>query len=189
MVKLEELKMLEKQSEIDVRKCSLIAERYYEGDMLTRIYSCDERYYFYQVKRGKGVKCFEIALSWRPFGNQYVFAFTPDNLHIYEIDSTAPAYFNVKKLKENNVTTGMKCTYNGGEVEYISENELSINGRIVPVVRDSNYTYKLLKTKIRAQNGAMGLFIFLENIAEESKQHSYPLFSDSWNMIMECYGN
>ena len=139
------------------------------------------------MQNGNVIKCFEIALSWVPFEEVYIFNYTPDDLHIYEIDSRSPSKFEAKHLKENQITENMACCYNGMTVEYVNENELKFNGKPIVIVNDSNWVHKLLKTKIRANGGAKGLYIFLENIAEEGKI-KYPFWKKSWEHIQEFYG-
>ena len=81
----------------------------------------------------------------------------------------------------------MECTYNGLTVKYESGNSLNFNGKSIKVVSDSRYTYKLLKTRMKAQGGAKGLYSFLENIAETGK-FKVPLFHTWWNVFLKQYG-
>lgn len=165
---LAELLELEKKSDVELAYCDYIADCINdEENIRTRILFDEQsgKYYYHQMQHGNVTKCFEIALSWRPFGEFYIFNFTPDDLHIYEIDSRMPEKMEIKKLEENLIQIGMKCEYDGMTVEYESENSLKFNGKSVPVEPDNNYTFKLLKTKIRAEGGARGLYRFLENIA------------------------
>lgn len=168
MKKLEELKTLEKKSEVNVAYCTIISDYTAEEEnKRTRILFDEQtgKYYFHQMQNGDVIKCFEIALIWEPFNKFYIFSFTPDDLHICEIDSRRPQVFKYTKLQEAQIFPGMMFSADGLTVEYISENCLKINDRYVEIVKDWNYVYKILKTKIRANGGAKGLFIFLENTA------------------------
>ena len=91
-------------------------------------------------------------------------------------------------MEEKQITENMICNYDGMTVEYVNENELKFNGKSVAIVKDSAYTYSMLKTKIKAAGGAKGLFIFLENIAEEGKQTKYPFWSTVWSKMHKLYG-
>ena len=172
MKRLEDLIPLEKRSTVEIRYCDIIADKTNEEENTrTRILfdSFTGKYYFHQMQNGEITKCFEIALSWRPFGKVDIFCFSPDDLHIYEIDSGAPDKFKVLRLTENLITPGMAAGYDGLTVEYAAEDELRLNGKSVKVTPDSDYTYKLMKTKICASGGAKGLFCFLENCMETSR--------------------
>ena len=163
-----ELVGLEKKSDVKLAYCDYIADCNNDTENIrTRILfdAQSGKYYYHQMQHGKVTKCFEIALSWKPFGKFYIFNFTPDDLHIYEIDSRMPEEFEIKNLEENLIKVGMKCEYDGMTVEFESENSLKFNGKSVPVVPDKEFTFKLLKTKISAAGGAKGLYRFLENIA------------------------
>lgn len=168
MKTLAELLELEKKSNVEIAYCDYIADYDNEKENIrTRILfdAQNGKYYYHQMQHGNVIKCFEIALSWKPFGEAYIFNFTPDDLHIYEIDSRRPEKMEIKKLEENLIQPGMKCEYDGMTVEFESENSLKFNGKSVPVVPDGSYVFKLMKTKIRAEGGAKGLYRFLENIA------------------------
>lgn len=190
MTRMEELINLEKSSMVDVIYCDFIADvENTEENIRTRILKSREngKYYYHQMQHGNVIKCFEIALSWVPFENVYVFNYTPDDLHKYEIDSRNPEKLDVKHLEEKQITENMSCNYDGMTVEYVNEIELKFNGKSVKIVKDDAYTYKMLKTKIRAAGGAKGLYIFLENIAEEGK-NKYPLWGTVWRKMHKLYG-
>lgn len=191
MVKLEQLKTLEKNSNVELCYCDYIADKQNkEENIRTRILfdKKSKKYYFHKMQNGNIIECFEIALSWKPFEYVLIFAYTPDDIHIYEIDSRMPetSKHEVKKLKNNQVVTGMECMYKDVIIQYMNETELKINGKIFVVEPISGYVYKLLKTKIQAMGGAKEFFIFLENIAEESKLN-LPLFSNVYDRIKELY--
>lgn len=176
MKKLAELLELEKKSNVEIAYCDYIADYDNEKENIrTRILfdAQNGKYYYHQMQHGNVIKCFEIALSWKPFEGVYIFNFTPDDLHIYEIDSRRPEKMEVRKLEENLINPGMSCEYDGLTVEYESENSLKFNGKSVPVTPDWDYVFKLLKTKIRAQGGAKGLYRFLENIAANGNIGNY----------------
>ena len=72
--------------------------------------------------------------------------------------------------------------------EIVAEDAISFDGRTLPVVSDSGYTFKLLKTKIRAEDGARGLFRFLDEIAERGKFEKFPLFDGVYDTMAKKYG-
>ena len=190
MIKFDNLLNLEKTSNIDIRYCDIISDVENEAENIrTNILQSREngKYYFYQMQHGNIIKCFEIALSWRPFEGVYIFNYTPDNLHRYEIDSRNPGKHNPKKLEENQIVKNMTCSYNGITVEYVNENELKFNEKPVKIENDLSFTYSLMKSKIKASGGAKGLYIFLENIAEEGKHEKYPLFRQAYDNIRKLY--
>ena len=188
MVRIDKLVKLEKESKVDLRYCEYIADmENLEENKRIRILEDNGKFYYHEMQNGEVVKCFELALSWKPFGEFYVFNFTPDNLHVYEIETRNLGKFEAKPLEEYQIVEGMKCSYNGMTVEYEAENSLKLNGKSVEVVEDGEFILKLLKTKIRALGGAKRLYIFLENIAEESKNNSYPLFSTYWGKVKTMY--
>ena len=168
MKRILELLTLEKKSDVKIAYCEIISDYTNEKENTRTRILFDEhtgKYYFHQMKDGKILKCFEIALSWKPFEKIYIFCFTLDDMHVYEIDSRQPEKIEIKKLEENQISAGMKCEYDGMTVEYESENSLKFNGKSIEVIPESGYVFKLRKRKIYAQDGAKGLYIFLENIA------------------------
>lgn len=190
MTRMEELINLEKNSTVEVMYCDYIADvENVAENIRTRILKSrvNGKYYYHQMQHGNVINCFEIALSWVPFENVYVFNYTPDNLHKYEIDSRNPENLIAKPLEEKQITENMSCTYKGMTVEYVKEDELKFNGKSVKIIKDDAYTYSMLKTKIKAAGGAKGLFIFLENIAEEGK-NKYPFWRSVWKKAHELYG-
>ena len=191
MIKLEQLKTLEKNSNVELCYCDYISDKQNEKENIrTRILfdKKNEKYYFHKMQNGKVIECFEIALSWKPFENCMIFAYTPDDIHIYEIDSRNPEtyYHDVKKIGYNQDITGMSCTYDDITIQYVNETELKINGKSISGAPATGFVYKLLKTKIKAEDGARGLFVFLENIAETSKI-KLPLFNGVYDKIKELY--
>lgn len=101
MKKLEELKALEKKSSVNIAYCNIISDYTEEEENIRTRLLYDrqtEKYYFHQMQNGDVIKCFEIALDWKPWDNIYLFCFTPDDLHVYEIDSRNPEKIEGKKL-------------------------------------------------------------------------------------------
>ena len=72
--------------------------------------------------------------------------------------------------------------------EFVHDGKIRLNGKDIPVQTDPNYTYSLLKKKIKAIGGARGLFIFLDQIAEEATTGTLPLFEAVWKKIADQYG-
>lgn len=196
MVKLEELKKLGKQSSVEIPYCEIVADvTDEEANERRRVLKNGERYFFHKMRGGEVVECFEIVLSWKPFPDVLIFAYTPDNRHEYQIDVRKgnDGAFRIHSpdvipLSTSVIEIGDRCEYGGHTVEIIAEDAIKFDGRTLPVVSDSEYTYKLLKTKIRAQNGARGLFRFLDEIAERGKMEKYPLFHQAYETFAEKYG-
>lgn len=188
MKKLEELTGLEKQSVIDLRYCNIIADKSDATENIrTRIVEQGGRYFFHQMQDGEVTACFEIAESWKPWGGVTVFAYTPDDLHIYEVDTYNPSVHNVRQLDSALVKPGMSCSYGGRTVELLDLSHICMNGVSIQVESNSDYVFKLMKSKIKANGGARGLYCFLDQIAERSKVEKFPLFCDTWNKIFEKY--
>lgn len=200
MVKFEVLQTLEKSSNIDLRYCEIIAVNTIDdesGCTTKRVIKADERYYMHIMHNGNIKQCFEIALSWQPWENVLVFAFTPDDIHEYEIevrgntnsrpDEKRICNYDIKKIDFSRIKYGMKCNYNNITIELIDDDFISVNGNIVKVERNAEYTYKLMKSKIKAISGAKGLFAFLDEIAENEKVGKFPVFEYVFNQIAEKY--
>lgn len=200
MVKFEVLQALEKSSNIDLRYCEIIAVNTVDdesGCTTKRVVKADERYYMHIMHNGNVVQCFEVALSWQPWENVLVFAFTPDNIHEYQFDvrgdkNSRPnekriCNYDIKQIDFSRIKHGMKCSYNNHTIELINDEYISINGKIITVEKDYNYTYKLMKSKIKANAGAKGLFAFLDEIAENGKITNFPSLYFVFDKIAEKY--
>jgi len=176
MKRISELLTLEKESNVKIQYCDIIADRTNETDNIRIRILHDPKsgkYYYHKMQNGEIVKCFEIAISWQPSQNYSIFAFTPDDMHVYELDQRTPEKIEIRSLQENQIEIGMKCEYDGMTVEYESENKIKINGKSLEVIPDYGYVFKLLKTRIRAQGGAKGLYRFLENIAAKGNHGEF----------------
>ena len=98
---------LEKNPTADIMYCDFIADYVNEEENIrTRIlydkhYS--KKYYYHQMKDGEVIKFFEIAFAWKPFDDCYVFRYTPDNLHVYEIDSRFPEKMEILRLQPKQI--------------------------------------------------------------------------------------
>lgn len=200
MVKFEILQALEKSSNIDLRYCEIIAVNTVDdesGCTTKRVVKADERYYMHIMHNGNVVQCFEVVLSWQPWENVLVFAFTPDNIHEYQIDvrgdkNSRPdekriCNYDIQQIAFSRIKHGMKCSYNNCTIELINDEHISINGKIITVEKDYNYAYKLMKSKIKAVDGAKGLFAFLDEIAENGKIEKFPSLYFVFDKIAEKY--
>lgn len=196
MVKLEELRKLEKRSSVELRYCEIIADvTDEEKNERTRILKDGDRYFYHKMRCSEVVDCFEIALSWKPFDGVLVFAYTPDNRHEYNIDVRRgdDGVFRICRpsvipISTSVIEIGDRCEFRGHTVEIVAEDAINFDGRTLPVVSDSEYTFKLLKTKIRAKDGARGLFQFLDEIAERGRFEKFPLFDGVYDTMAEKYG-
>ena len=188
MKRLKDLIGLEKSSAVEIRYCEIVSDYSDENKNIRyRILKSGERYFYHKMRDGEVVECFEVALSWKPTGDILIFAYTPDDRHVYEIDSRNPSFRDVFKLEKEQIHGGDSCEFRGHKLEYADENKLILDGVSLFVEFCGEYVYNLMKRKIKAIDGARGLYIFLENIAEEGKANKYPLFADVWNMIADKY--
>lgn len=74
--------------------------------------------------------------------------------------------FIYNKISANQETQELilECRY---YIDYDEEEQkIIVNGRSMKVVYDDVFTYKLLKTRIRAIDGAEGLYNFLKRITD-----------------------
>lgn len=188
MVKLEQLITLDKSSVVDIRYCNIVSDDTDEDkNRRRRILEQDGRYYFHEMIDGEVTRCCEIAVDWKPANGRTQFAFTPDDRHIYYLREGMNLDFEVKRLDRKQIKPGDSCTYRGMELEILDEQHLQLNSVVVPVVEDSGYTYKLEQKRIKASGAAVGLYIFLENIAEHERAGTLPLFSGAWDKIFTYY--
>lgn len=158
------------------------------GTTRYRIFEYQDRYFYNLMHNGNTEKCFEIAVDWKPFKNCTIFAYTPDDKHIYTIDTRNISRIdNIYKLPEALITENMECSYNGVKITYINDNTIAVNDKNIAVETDGSYTIKSLKNKIKANGGAKGLFRWLENISEYGKVESYPLFYQVFKQLAEKY--
>lgn len=139
--------------------------------------------------RGKKLNGFfrcEARFLW---GIIWRYSFTPDGIHEYTIDLEQDGKISIDshRLWHSNVKPGMKCEYAGYEMEYVSENQIKINGNSVRVDNESGYTYRMLKTKMKGEDAAVGVFIFFDHIAE-SNNVSQPLFWSAYLEAVKRYG-
>ena len=190
MIKLEQLISAEKNAVLDLASCTIVSEEI-TNDFSKFILEKDGKYYFREEQEGKQISCFEIIPSWKPFPHVTVFAFTPDNLHTYEVESGRKSfgYFEVRQLGNDQIFPGMTCTYRNDTLEYEDESHVKFNGKSILIKPDSGYTYRGLKKSIRARDGAKGFFRFMENIAEQSKQNPYPVFCFAWEALFKKYAS
>ena len=187
MKKLEDLIPLEKKSVVDFRFCEIVSD--YDDvkkNIRFQIMKRDDRYFFQKMKDGDVVECYELALSFTAFGGKIlIFAYTPDDKHVYQIDSRFPQIREVLQLKSNQIHEGDSCSYDGHTLVYVDRDTVMMDGIKIQVTDDSEYVYKIqARRKLRAKDGARGLYIFMEHIAEEAK-FTRPLFSVAWGKICE----
>lgn len=186
MKTLNELIPMEKDCKIHLACTDFISD--YIGDennVRIRILksTIDGRYFYHEMKNGYVVKCFEIALDRAPFTGVYVFAYTPDGMHICTIDSRQPHKVEYRRLKENQVQDGMEFIYKGITFKILNDNAVSIGNKAIVVKEDNNSVFKLLKSSIKAIGGARGLFSFLENECINSNGN----YNAYLNQFLEMY--
>ena len=188
MVNLEQLMTLGKSSVVDIRYCNIVSDDTDEDKNRRRqILEHDGRYYFHVVIGGEVTRCCEIAVDWKPANGRTQFAFTPDDRHIYYLREGMKLDFDVKRLDRKQIMSGDSCSYRGMTLEFVDEQHLRFNSVVVPVVEEMGYTYKLERRQIKASGAAVGLYIFLENIAEHELAGTLPLFSGAWDKIFTYY--
>ena len=185
MKKLADLIGLEKASSVEIRYCEIIADKE-DGERRCRILKNGERYFYHEMRNGEVFRCFEMAESWRPFAGKFiVFAYTPDDRHVYEIESRNPTlYPSIHKLDRPMI--GDSAVFQGHTLE-LADGAIIMDGKKIPVEQDHTYAWKLMKTKIRAIGGAEELFSEMELMAEEAKNGIFPLFEQLWKIIAEKY--
>lgn len=188
MIKFENLKRLEKNASVDLRYCNIIADETDEEEniRIRILRDNDNRYYYHKMQNGNVIECFEIAFSRETFCGVKIFTFTFDNLHEYEIDTRNLFKFESKKINLERIIPGLKCDFRGSTIEYIAEDAIKINGNIVKVEVNPEYVYKCLKTKIKARDGAKGLYAFIDKEAETEKL-TYSVFEDCILNIIKQY--
>lgn len=187
MVKLSDLIQLEKKVDIDIGKAHW-QDTDVELGRIRTVVELDGRYYLRELTDGEITAFFEVAVDWRINAQKTQFAFTPDDRHIYYFCTGQKIRYSVRCLDYDQVKPGDTCTYNGMTAEFVHDGKIRLNGKDIPVQTDPNYTYSLLKKKIKAIGGARGLFIFLDRIAEEATTGTLPLFEAVWKKIADHYG-
>lgn len=190
MVKLEQLIPLEKNPCIEPEACIV---RFDRTDTKTgtrqRILETEcGRIYYHEMSGNDVVKAFELALDWIPFGKYYVYAYTPDDRHICQIEVRERLFFDILPLKCKQIQPGDSCAHDGFALVYEDRNHIRLNDIRIPVVENSEYVYSLRRDGIHAMNAASGLFCFLENISARKQMGKYPIFHDVWRMIAKRYG-
>ena len=193
MYKLSDLRNLEKNCNIHLAMVYFVVDEINEKENTRRRILRDHngRYFFHSMKDGEVIECFEILLSWKPFDDELFFAYTPDGKHPYEI--IANTCTNIILLERRGtpiefIEPGDKAEYGGNTIEFVNDETVKVNGNVVPVIKDYCYVYKLIKNKIKAIDGARGLFHFLDRIAEEGKFITYPILSGAFDIIADKYG-
>lgn len=180
---------LEKHTELDLSKCTIIQQDTSEPGNTKYILERNGRYFYREETAGSVIRCCEIAVDWKPFGKYTVFAFTPDDLHVYQLEAGRERIgnFTILQIDPDLIRPGMHCTYHGNKLEYIDNNHVSFDGSPVLVENDAEFTYKALARKIKAMGGAKGLYRFLEQVAEESKHKDCPFWCTAWWQFFERY--
>lgn len=187
MVNLEQLMTLDKSSVVDIRYCNIVSDDTDEDkNRRRRILEQDGRYYFHEMIDGEVTRCCEIAVDWKPANGRTQFAFTPDDRHIYYLRKGMKLDFEVKRLDRKQIKPGDSCSYRGMTLEFVDEQHLRFNSVVVPVVEEMGYTYKLERRQIKASGAAVGLYVFMENIAEEGKE-KFPVFYYVWDKLFTYY--
>lgn len=163
---------LEKEANIDIGRCNLLAQSEVYG-VLTSIYETEGRYF-----RIAGDECREIYKNDLYFrGIQDVYEFTPDDFHVYffhvnkERNQIMP--IDVYNIEKEQVVKGVSCHHNGLTVTYNDKDSLIFQTadmcKKIKVKESDEFIFSIKKTQINAIGSAKGLFIFLDNIAERDK--------------------
>ena len=190
MDNLEKLKTWEKNPVLDLSECRIIQQDIIDSGHTKYVLEKDGRFFYREEHDSDVLFCYEMSVDWQPFGGKYtVYAFTPDDLHVYQVETGRQniGRFNILQLGLEQIKPGMKCSYHGNTLEYINESHLSFDGNIVRVEADPEFTYRALKTKILAAHGAKGMYQFMEQVAEESKFCPVPFWCTVWWKFFEKY--
>ena len=158
-------------------------------DKRCRILEFENRFFFHAMKNGEIIECFEVAESWKPFDGVTVWAYTPDRIHVVEIDSRNIEKHCVLNSTIQEFSDGASFTDSGNTVILDGEN-LIVNEKKISVISDSEFIYNLKNKKnIRAKGGASGLYSFLEHISfcKSNSIYNYPLFDSALDKIVDKY--
>ena len=114
---------LEKEANIDIGRCNLLAQSEVYG-VLTSIYETEGRYF-----RIAGDECREIYKNDLYFrGIQDVYEFTPDDFHVYFFhvnkDRNQIMPIDVYNIEKEQVVKGVSCHHNGLTVTYNDKDSL-----------------------------------------------------------------
>ena len=187
MIKLDDLISLDKHPAIDPAACNTVFDSVDKNNNRQRILEADGRFFYYETSGDNVTAYFEIAVAWKPFPGTTIYAYTPDNRHIYEFHVRNHISRYVMKLNEEQVRPGDTCQFDNMTLEYQDESHLILNGKRIPIKQDTEYTYSLRRSMICAAGAAAGLYVFLEHIAEQEKAGILPLFYDTWHKIAKKY--
>lgn len=190
MVKLKDLLSLQKDIVLDLNACTVLQqETDLDKGVIRYVLQKDEQYYYGQDFGDHRIISQEIVVDWTPFPHRVIYAYTPDAHHIYQVETGLDSLvFSYCPLALSDIEPGMQCSYDGHTLEYVNSSHLKFDGRILPVENSTEFTYQILKTKLRGIDGAKGIFRFFDSIAEEGK-HTVPFWYCRWNRIFEFYQN
>lgn len=197
MIKFEALEKLEKN--IDEKKAAdllrygnyMVDIQREENNSRHRILSCDDKLYYHEMKDGEVVSCFEVVEEWKPFQNVVIWSYTPDNIHRVWIDNRHIWTHEAKSAEYNKLFFGFCFEYKKHTIFLVDDNTIEVDGNMIKVTPDSEYTYKFLKKSILASGGAKQLFQFMEHIAFawNNEQYEKECFVGSLDKLIELYGN
>lgn len=166
---LTELSELDKTARIDITNCRILGHNDIHGTPTTLL-ECDGRYFLAADNSCREVIKDEIFSNYM----REEFVYTPDDLHLYHFSYDNQQHriypVDVYNLELEQIVKGMSCRHNGLNVTYNNDTSLifATNDmtKTVKVKPDDEYVFSIQKTQILAANGAKGLYIFLDNIAE-----------------------
>lgn len=202
-MELNELKRLQKNA--DVTNCTLLANGvanfisyhvFHKGEHSLYVDENDNKY-FYKNQYGTYELYVERWIQTKDEGLLTMFFyFTPDDKHTYTLQAFRDADYNwsiksidVLELQEESIKSGLECTYDTVTVIFNNPNSITVRKgskeKKIAVSVDKKERCKVLKTKVKAKDGATGLFAFLDQIAEQSKIETSPLHVTYFKALLE----
>lgn len=190
-LKKSELSIMPKEANVSIDDCEFIAKSKDFCGFYAVLGRLGDKYYLFE--RNKPCRPLHLAstYTWGSEITRLIFQYTPDNLHVYEISCNPQTKIlgnpESNALEFEDIKEGMSCTYAGITLIYNGKGSVTIqsNGKTkeMTVEDDPKYAYKLLKTKIKAKNGAEGLYSFMEQIAENKKAYGETPFFGAYETL------
>lgn len=190
-LKRADLSLIPKEVDISIDDCMLIAKSK-EVFRFNAVVGClDDKYYLFEVNK----PCRPLHLArtdtWKGEVTRLCFQYTPDDIHVYNLSCNPQTQIlgnpESSELELDEITAGMSCTYSGITLIYNGKGSVTIqaNGKTkeMKVEDDPKYTYKFLKTKIKAKDGAEGLYSFMECIAENKKAYGETPYCGAFEVL------
>jgi hypothetical protein len=190
-LKRAELAMIPKEAEISIDDCEFVAKSKGYSRFDAMIGKLDDNYYLFEKNKPCRPLHLASTYTWKGEITSLNFQYTPDDLHVYHVSCNPQTHIlgnpESRALELEDITAGMSCNYAGITLTYNGKGSVTIqaNGKTkeMKVEDDPKYTYKFLKTKIKAKNGAEGLFSFMEEIAENKNTYGETPYCGAYEVL------